>query len=237
VTKKSEWQTSPIKSSRYAFTPEEIRKILEVAKQKNFRDYCLLLTLALTGRRVSEVVGTSVWEIEKYKKEPLHGLRVCDIDFANGVINWQIEKKFRKVKRKVGNETIEVIERVEVPIKAPKILLDTLKEYIERYIKPNCPNEKALQYSKLFPMTRFRVHQIVKKYVKLAGIKGRKRLVHAFRHGFAIGYLKKSSKPEDLLELKEQLQHSSVIITENYLRFLETRGSKILDEFANEMVR
>lgn len=56
------------------------------------------------------------------------------------------------------------------------------------------------------------------------------------RHGFAIGYLKKSSKPEDLLELKEQLQHSSVIITENYLRFLETRGSKILDEFANDLV-
>ena len=67
-------------------------------------------------------------------------------------------------------------------------------------------------------------------------LKGRKRLVHAFRHGFAIGYLKKSSKPEDLLALKEQLQHSSVMITEAYLRFLETRGSKILDEVAREFV-
>ena len=73
-------------------------------------------------------------------------------------------------------------------------------------------------------MSRFRVRQIVKKYVKLAGIKGRKRLVHAFRHGFAIGYLKKSSKAEDLLELKEQLQHSSVIITEKLFEVFGNKG-------------
>ena len=244
MKKKSEWQTTPIRSSKYAFTPEEIKKILEVAKQHSFRDYCLLLTLALTGRRVGEIVGSSSWEVTyvnpKYRKQPIEGLTVGDIDFENGIINWTIEKKFKYVKKKDenGNEVL-VKERVKVPLKAPKILLDTLKEYVnERSKIPEGMyknKEKIINCIKLFPMSRFNVHRIVKKYVKLAGITNRRRLVHAFRHGFAIAYLKKSSKPEDLLALKDQLQHSSVMITEGYLKFLDTQESKVLDEVASEI--
>ncbi|MEM5766077.1 MAG: hypothetical protein QW423_00310 [Candidatus Aenigmatarchaeota archaeon] len=42
MKKKSEWQTTPIRSYKYAFTPEEIKKILEVAKPHSFRytAYC-----------------------------------------------------------------------------------------------------------------------------------------------------------------------------------------------------
>lgn len=73
--------------------------------------------------------------------------------------------------------------------------------------------KKIIKFIKLFSMSRFNSHRIVKKYLKLADITNGRMSIYTFTYGFAIAYLKKSNNPKDLLALKDKFQHSSVMIT------------------------
>lgn len=64
-----------------------------------------------------------------------------------------------------------------------------------------------------------------------AGIEGVRVSAHTFRHTYAVSYLKNGG---DIYKLSRLLGHTSVVITENYLRAFEARdarrGLSVLDE-------
>lgn len=209
-----EWSNA-IKDINYAFTWDEILKILDTAKQENYRDYVLLTTLAFTGRRVGEIVS-----VKEKDRVPSPGLKVCDIDFTNQTICFTILKQFKKIKSKDSDYIIK--ERKKLILPANTKLLELLQEYI----RTNNLKDEDL----LFDITRQRVWQIVKKYCEKCGIE-KKRIVHAFRHGFAIKAIQEAERPEDILSIKKLLAHSNILTTQSYLVFAKTKEKEILEKF------
>lgn len=185
-----------MKDPKAYLEPRQINEL--IASCKKARDKLLLMMLARTGRRVSEIVRC---------------LRPKDIDFTNGLINFTI------LKRKKGeNKLLPVDEDV----------LLALKEYIE--------SRKIKDEEFIFPISRQRVDQIVKKASEKAGIssigggKYNKPHAHVFRHSFAIQAAKSLKNPADLVQLKELLAHSRIDTTMFYLKFNPTEQKELLKE-------
>jgi len=175
-------------------------KVVELvnASSGNIRDFVLLSTLALTGRRVSEIVGlryrTGEDGNEVRLEEPLGGLRPMDLLEGDTAA-------FMILKRKAPTRKVKPI-----PAKLTKLL----KEYIAyKNIKP-----EAL----IFPISRQRVDQIIKKYARLIGIRSvgnRKMGAHVFRHSYAISLIDKLN----IGMLQELLGHASIDTTAHYLQY------------------
>ena len=201
---------NPIKDQSFAFTWSDIKALINHAKtNQNLRDYTLFVTLALSGRRVSEVVGRTNKnnvEIEPLKPE--------NIDFDSKTIKWTIAKKFVDPKTR--------FIRVKKIKEAHPFMLKELKDFIEiRKIEPWQP---------IFKIGERRVNQIVHKYCKELGITNKARLVHAFRHGFAIESLKQCNTAEEMINVQKILDHTTFAMTENYLAFLDNKQREVLEK-------
>ena len=74
----------------------------------------------------------------------------------------------------------------------------------------------------IFPYSRQRVWQIVKKYFP--------KWVHphTFRHSFAINYLRQADTPNDLVILRKLMGHSSILTTMAYLDVVPVDQAKQL---------
>ena len=200
------WNTNePMIDKRGYLIERDINILLDEAKKWSDRDYALILTHWLTGRRVSEIVrGTKGT-----------GIRVKDIDFDNKNITYNILKK-KKPKR--------------VTLPANPFLLDVLDNYIKR-------NRLDPEYF-IFPITRQRAFQIIKRHAKMSGVttaSGKVPSSHKFRHTFAIEIMRQeNARPEDMIQLKELLQHSSINITMFYLLFGDTRARELVKNLNTE---
>jgi len=191
-----EYTSSPMKDPKSYLTREQIQMLIDNAE--NERDGLLLKFLSMTGRRVSEVVRR---------------LKVGDIDFTQGLVNFFIEK------RKTPTYSL-------LPI--PESLLIEVKSYIERNnLKPD---------SFLWQISRQRVDQIIKSIAKKVGLlnvgigKYNKIHIHLFRHSFAIQASKVLKSPADLIQLKNILAHSRIETTMFYLKFNPTEQKELLKE-------
>lgn len=201
-----------------AYDWEEIQAILNIAKEENYRDFVLLSTLAYTGRRVVEIVGRNKprkSEITRDNKKYIcinyvhNGLKPEHIDFYKGIARFEIAKQFDKERK----------HRIKY-VKLNNYINQLLFEYIRKAgIRHN---------DRIFPITPERVGQIVKKYVEKAGIVNKKRLTHAFRHGFALHFLEVGSNdPYSLVNLKEAMCHSSMDVTTEYLKYRKSKNETI----------
>ncbi|HPQ79501.1 MAG TPA: site-specific integrase [Candidatus Dojkabacteria bacterium] len=202
-----------------AYDWDEIQSILDVAKKDNERNFVLLMTLAYTGRRIVEIVGREKERETKIKRDGKeytckkyrnHGLRPMDIDFRRDLIRFEIAKQFQKGSRYHKHRIVKV----------NKYVIEHLWEFVENnHIKPN---------DRIFKLTPERVGQIVKKYCEKAQVYNKERLVHAFRHGFALHFLEVSEDdPYAIVNLKESLCHSSLDITTEYLKYRKKKNETI----------
>jgi integrase/recombinase XerD len=92
----------------------------------------------------------------------------------------------------------------------------TLWKYVHRFRQPINKNEKRLLISRYgLPLTANGVEQLVRKVAKRAGISGARFSPHTFRHTFSIMFLKNGG---NIYKLSLLLGHSSVVVTENYLK-------------------
>lgn len=180
--------------------PKEVKKLIKAATNK--RDKLLLKVLAYTGRRVSEVVGLRILDKKGHIKHNEHGLPLItgglkpqDIDAEHKQILWNIVKKGKP--RKAWIPTF-------------KEMIDELTNYI------NAMNIK--EDKRVFNISRQRVFQIIRRAGKRAGIGlvGSKMIhPHHLRHSYAITLLRKGVP---IYKIKKLLDHSSVLITEAYLK-------------------
>jgi len=184
---------------------EEIEKVILAAK--NNRDRVLLMTMAYTGRRISEILPITprniLWDEE------------------SGIFT--ILKK-HKLKRKELDGTITIIDRK--PDEQVLPINTTLLSVLKKYIAINNIKEDE----RLFDITRKRVYQIVRKAGFDAGYKrvGRKWIhPHTFRHSFAIAYYKKT---HDINRLSQLLKHADVNMTMTYSQFSQKDLREGLDD-------
>ena len=202
-----------------AYDWDEVQDILSIAKQDNYRNFVLLYTLAYTGRRIVEIVGREKERETKIKRDGKeyickkyrhHGLRPMDIDFKRDLIRFEIAKQFERKSRYHKHKIVKVNGNV----------IEHLYEFIQKSnIKPN---------ERIFKLTPERVGQIVKKYCEKAQVYNKERLVHAFRHGFALHFLEVSDDdPYAIVNLKESLCHSSLDITTEYLKYRKRKNETI----------
>ncbi len=199
---------SPIKDVA-GYLPRDKIKLITDSSIGNRRDYVLLNTLALSGRRVSEIVGLREVrdELGKYMRleEPLGGLRPVDLLDGNAVA-WYILKK-------------------KTPGRIVKAIPYRLKRLLVNYV-----NSKGIPPNAfIFPITKQRVDQIVKKYAELVGIDRvghRKMGCHVFRHSFAISLIDKMN----IKNVSNLLGHSDINTTAHYLQFSTRDIEKQLEE-------
>jgi len=143
-------------------------------------------------------------------------LRVNDILWGEKKINWLILKKKKKYK-------------VVLPV--PEIVLVALYDYLSSTGLLYKPDERV------FPISRQRVDQILRKYGDELGIKtvgGKLPHAHAFRHSYSIYLSKKAVTPEDVYTIQELLQHSDVNVTMYYIKTFGKSKAKELIKKAFE---
>jgi len=131
----------------------------------------------------------------------LIGLRLDDLELENGRA-WVVEK---------GNKGRWVY--------LPDMAVETLQNYI-RYHRPRLKNVDAVFVSqRRTPLTRHGVWHVLRTMARRAGVTGAHN-PHAFRHAFAIAYLKNGG---DLSSLSRLLGHSAIAVTHtNYGRWAES---------------
>lgn len=179
--------------------------------KKRIRDYVLILTLARTGRRVTEIVGEKPYI---YKV----GLRPCDIIPDLSSIEWDILKKKPIKKKRMKEEKLKELKLVKKPKRALKPVDDEYIKILIKYIKTN--NIKP--YDRVFPITSRRVRDIIYEVSKASEVlrPNMKIHPHMFRHSYAINMLKKNSNnPATTTFLQKLLDHSDINITQAYLQF------------------
>lgn len=206
---------APMSDSRGYLPFDKILSILEAAKD-NPRDFLLLMTLAFTGRRVSEIVGLCYKKQEdgtwKYalKENTIGGLKPVDIvPDKNAAFFWILKKRQPSQRMK--------------PI--PSMLKRRLLTYIElEGIKPD---------ERIFPLTKARVWQIVLKYADRAGIPdiGKHHIhPHIFRHSYSVYMVDRVG----LKKLQDLLEHADIGMTAHYLQYSIADVEKDIEEAFHE---
>lgn len=176
---------------------------------KSKRDKVLLTTLWMSGRRVSEVVGLreQIKKDGKYIYRPVvGGLKPSDILEDRNAIIWNVLKKGQPVRKVKG-----------IPSSLKRMLLSYIDDY-------NIQNDKLV-----FPITRQRVHQILKRAGNDVGISkiGDKLLhPHHLRHSYAVYMIDRIQ----LKKLQELLDHSDINMTIHYLQYSTKDIEKDVEE-------
>jgi len=174
---------------------DDVRKLIEHGDfgPKSVRNILLIKTLAYTGRRVSEIVGLRKYV--NHKTVYTGGLKPKDIDQERCMILWNIVKK-RSPKQ------------AWIPAQ-PEIINNLIM-----YVNKNDIKEDEI----IFPISRERVFQLVRYAGKLANLNmvGNKKIhPHVLRHSLAVSLIQNDTP---IFEIKKILDHSSILVTEGYLK-------------------
>ncbi len=133
-----------------------------------------------------------LWQLGGRVSEILQ-LKPSDIDFTSGTA------RLMTLKRR---------KRMERAIPAKPQLLGELARYIA--------SKRIGDAEPLFPITRFRVHQIVRKACAAAGIDAKRSHAHTFRHSLGVHLIQRLP----ITAVKEILGHSNVENTILYSRLV-----------------
>jgi integrase/recombinase XerD len=185
-------QITPIRDLKAYLSPEQVEKLIAVAK--TIRDILLILILWHTGIRVGELIR----------------IRVPDIDFENRAILIKVQKIRRR-----DSKTLE--RRRVVPI--DRSTLDMVKEYLQW--RKQFPYKGDLLFpisrqrvDQIFWKLGRRAG--IKEIGDPAISKHRKMHPHVLRHSFAIHCIKRGMSVERLQKI---LGHQSPTTTSVYLQY------------------
>jgi integrase len=169
------------------------------------RNWLFFLMLSRTGRRVTEVLR----------------LNISHIDFDKKEIVWNILKK-------------------KAPLMRVKAIDDTTFQYLKDYCEKNMDYINRSE-GRLFPFKRDWARKLVYRYITESGIRmfgtdgnSIKPHPHHFRHSFAINYLKNVNRPEALRLLQQELEHTKIDVTSQYLQFSLEDQKRIKNELFKE---
>ena len=176
------------------WTPEDVNTILGYCKGKDRQHYILFKLLWLSGRRISEVIGTEAVharnnELAGHSERNLKGLIPSDILWDKSAVVWGIEKKARPVR--------------EVRYLPESFMLE-LRDYIaEVGVKGD---------GRVFTTYHRKANRLIRTVCNKVGVKtGKGCSVHRFRHSLATYIGEKSVPTAGYI-----LAHSDLRVTSAY---------------------
>jgi integrase len=181
----------------------------------NLRDKTLIRLLWITGRRINEILN----------------IKVGEIDFEKHNLIIHVEKKTKSFKNQEG---------IKSRIKDDLLSLSYMDSFTISLLKLYIIDYKLNRTDYLFkssfkdnkPITRQRAFNILKRLGKKTGVNsvGNKGIhPHHFRHTYAIDVAKKMKTPADVRKLQILMDHSSLAVTEQYLKFSDKEVSELID--------
>ena len=191
---------------------------------ESLRDKLLIRLLWITGRRINEILNIKVHEIDHELKQ----------------ITIHIEKKTMKLKDEDGKDVIDnegKVTRVKKDVLDISYIDDFTHSIIVAYINNNQLKSNDYLFKSEFkinaPITRQRAFQIVRRLCKIVGIEkvgNDKPHPHHFRHSLAVDISKQMKNPADVRKLQNILGHSSLAVTEQYLKFSNEEIRQLIDK-------
>lgn len=183
---------------------------------ESFRDKVLIRLLWITGRRINEILN----------------IKVYDINFEDKQIIIHVEKKTKKIGEDENGKSIRS--------KLDKLSLSYIDKFTTELITSYIKSYELLKTDYLFksdfknnsPITRQRAFQIIRKSCNNAGINrvgNSEPHPHHFRHSFAVDMARKLKSPADIRKLQLMLDHSSLSVTEKYLKFADEEVRGLID--------
>lgn len=205
---------NPMKDPQGHFTKEQVNTIIIESEKESEKDHLFFTLLALSGRRISEVLL----------------LKPADINWEEKSITWTILKKGYTIKKKKDKETKEITEikepvlvRKNKPVESGLLLL--LKEYI---IKNKIPRDE-----KIFPFSRFHINYVLNKICNKIGLKllgSHRPHPHTFRHTFAMNLAKNVDSTEGLIKLRNIMEHSDINMTLHYVQATSEQTRELIEK-------
>ena len=195
---------APMRDLRGYMKPNEVERVISSGGTE--RNRLIMEVLWVTGARVSEVVDRR-W-----------GMRPEDlVPEENTIILRTLKRKRKK------SEDAPPVLPPERRVVIPAWLMMKLVKFCE-----NTPPK-----SRIFPISRQRVFQIVRDAGERAGVRvvGRKRIhPHHFRHSHCVAYIRANNTLEGLRKLQQRLLHASITTTAHYLQFAMGAEQKKIEE-------
>ena len=181
----------------------------------NLRDKTLIRLLWITGRRINEILN----------------IKISEIDFEKKTIVIHVEKKTKSIKNKEGIKSRIKNDFLSLS-HIDNFTIDLLKLYIIDYKLTTMDYLFKSSFNENKPITRQRAFNILKRIGKEADVNnvGNKGIhPHHFRHTYAIDVAKKMKTPADVRKLQLLLDHSSLAVTEQYLKFSDKDVSELIE--------
>lgn len=199
------------------------RKLIYNAAE-NLRDKLLIRLLWITGRRINEILN----------------IKIHEIDYELRQITIHLEKKTEKSKDENGKS---ILNESGKPIRIRKDVLDVsyLDDFTYNLLNSFISESKLKSNDYLFksdfkedkPITRQRAFQIVRRLSNKVGIDqvgDKKPHPHHFRHSLAVDVSKQMKNPADIRKLQNILGHSSLAVTEQYLKFSNKEIRELIED-------
>lgn len=214
-------------------TPEEIKAMIDSAP--TLRDKLIVLFLADTGCRVSELLRLNVAHIDFNKEMVLiphlkAGLRKrCP---SCGKSTGRSSAFCPKCGTDISDVLAEGTEERTRLINVGEQTLNLCREYIDR---------RANDSEKLIPLTRQMVYSIIRKCAAGAGLDGKTILnpetgqmhyvhPHSFRDSLAVDWLNMDDSGDSQKLLQSHLGHKRYETTARYFKLTPTQVGKAADE-------
>lgn len=187
-------ESAPIKDVKGYLSPEEVRRIIEVAE--NLHDRLMIRLLWVTGCRVSELVGDKT-----RKKVVAKGVHVDDIIWNDKVIVMETLKRKRPYLRRVpiDDETI-------------RMLMDYVSKYKIRGKLFDITRQRV-----------FQILRETGRRAGITNVGNGKLHPHHLRHSHCVAWVKANNNMEGLRRLQRRVGHASIATTAHYLQFAESR--------------
>lgn len=195
------------------FSPEQIEELKaacknEVSEHLQIRDLAILLLLLDTGIRAAELVSLTIGHLHLEANDP--HIRV----YGKG-------SKWREIG--MGEEARRAIQRYVRQFREPTIEYD-IRAQLAKVPPRQQPQMKRqlIQQARLFvnrtgrPMTKSGLGQIITRLGAWAEIENVRCSPHTFRHTFSVNFM--LNNDNDIYRLSKLLGHTSVKVTENYLK-------------------
>lgn len=196
------------------FKPEHIRALFEACKKEEgehlqLRDRAIVAVLIDTGIRAGELVGLTMDQVYLNPSDP--HLEI----FGKG-------DKWGEVG--LGEKSLAALEDYIRKVRLPAIeALASWKNHMWSEKEREKRMKKEIGHSRVFvgctsnPLTVNGLRQIIKRLGEWADITGVRCSPHTFRHAYSAMFIRQGG---DIYRLSKLLRHSSMSVTEDYLRNL-----------------
>ena len=192
-----------MKNERGYFSVEQANKI--IASTGSTRNKLLLMTLATTGRRVSEAIQ----------------IKPDDIDYVNELINWQIGKKKIPERR-----WIRANRGLLLALKTYEKKLDL--EPQEYFFNSTHNRGEPISRQRVFQIVRY-----AGKKARITKLGGEGIHPHHFRHSFCVWGARRIKNAGDLKLLQMLMAHAKIETTAYYLQFAQAEAEELINKMPN----